>query len=173
MKLNASFYIRSFLPLIVLGASVILFYFLAIVPQLNRIEEHKAELEQINNDIEEARGILASKPEMEEEIKTLEQKNQKLTRKIPEKSNIPAIVREVSENLNRSGVRVISLSPEEGADKVSVNLNLRTDFINFGEIMRGVESSDMLFVVSELDLRDLGSDGRLDVRMVLTSFFRE
>ncbi len=177
MKSGASFYIRNFLPLIILAAAVLLFYFFAVVPEMNRVEELKAEIEEAEREIEDARAIAASASEMRDENQKLREREQALMRKVPDQANISRIVREVSEKLNRPGTRVLSLSPREeppenGAGRVLLDISLRTDFISLGEIMKGIENSELLFTVSRMELSKVPGRRELEARITLASYYR-
>ena len=172
MKSGSNSYIKSFLPVAALIAGVVFFLVFAIVPRLNRLEDLKKEFELVNADIEQAGIIIASIPGMKEEIENLKQKNEILKQRVPDSANIPMIVREVSRELDRPGVRLLSLSPEEGSGRVLLRITLRTDFVNLGELMKGIGASDMLFTVLELEVHSIPVSDKIYAQMTIASFFR-
>lgn len=178
MKSASNSYIKSFIPFAALLAGIVLFSALAVSPKYRELDRLREELRAVNHEIEEASAIAASTPEMREEIRRLRERHEALRRRIPREASIPKIVSSISEELDRPGVRLISLSPESippenGGGGVIVSLNMRTDFMSLGKIMRGLEESEMLFAVSEFRLRTTPAENELDADLTLKSFFRD
>lgn len=178
MKLPASFYIKSFLPLLVLFLGAGLFFVYALLPELGRLEGLEGEVEEINREIDLAGGFIRSRPEMTEEIEKLARRHRTLKAKIPSGVDTALIIGRISDEIDRHGIELVALSPhsveiEEGAGRVMLKLQLKSDFIGLGRFMKAIEEMDMLFAVSEFDMRGLPESAELDVSMVLKSYFRE
>lgn len=178
MKSASNSYIKSFIPFTALLTGIVLFSVLAVLPKFRELEQLRGELREVNREIEEASAIAASTPEMRAEIQRLEERYEALRQRIPRDASIPRIVSRISEELDRPGVRLISLSPEavppeNGGGGVVVRLNMRTGYISLGEIMRGFEESDMLFAVSDFRVRTTPAENELDTDLTLKSFFRD
>lgn len=169
----STYYIKSLFPSACLILAIILFYALAIAPRAEEMESIKAEFELVSQEIEKAQNIILSIPEMKEEIELLKQKHAALLLKIPDDIEIPGIVSKISAVSTMPGVRMVSLSPGKENDRAAVEINIRADFFSLGKLVEQIESSSMPLSISEFRVTGTPTRDELDVRMVISSFFRE
>ncbi len=140
---------------------------------MNELQDIKAEIESVNYEIEKAQNIIFSIPEMKEEVEILKEKNAALLLKVPDDIAIADIASKLREASARPGVRLVSLSPEKDAERTAAKINISSDFFSLGELMEQIESSGMPVSILKLHISGTPIRAELDVRMVISGFFRE
>ncbi len=178
MKSISNSYIKSFIPLAAVAAVIVLFYLAAIAPEQSKIGAMKNELSALSSQTLKAQDIVLSTPEIVREIEILKKREHALALRIPEGASIPKIVSRITAELERPGIRVVSIVPEKSGatdetGSVLIKINFNADFKSLGELLKGIEESEMLFSVYDFLIRPSPHGGELEVRMGLQSFFRE
>lgn len=160
-------------------AVLCLAYVLAIwMPQRGRIAEARERLDAAEAALTSGQAGQVSLKQMSADLRELRQSVQNSTKRIPDQSDLPALLRELSgelEDLHVTDRTIQTQAVEKGDDFVviPIRLTFRGSFAAAYAFMQRVESMDRLVHIGKLELGGDadGQDRPITVRMDMAAFF--
>jgi type IV pilus assembly protein PilO len=144
------------LPLIVIA----LFLVLLIMPLLEERRVLSAEVEKQNNEIQIAQRSAAKLPALMAENERLQSKLLELQLRLPEEREVIRLLRQVSEQGRKAGLRVILWRPGEKKVHVSgevyeipVDVEMKGGYHRFGRFFSNITRLDRIVNISNINMR--------------------
>lgn len=154
-------------------------YVLAIwMPQRGRIAEARERLDAAETALSSGQAGQISLQQMSADLRELRQSIQNSTKRIPDQSDLPALLRELSgemEDLHVTDRTIQTQAMEKGDDYIiiPIRLTFRGSFASIYAFLQRLESMDRLVHVGKLELggNSEGQDRTVSVRMDMAAFF--
>ncbi len=169
--------VRSFIVLGIFLCAMIVFFYTTLLPQnetLNSLKrQYATDLDKLNL----ARIEHMALPRIEQETKQLELEYELLKKKLPEKSNIPEIIKHLTEELGKLDIKLTSLIPEikeaskkERVRETTIDIVMKSSYLTLGNYLEAIENLPLLFRVRDVTIEKAEMGNLLTVRLVLATY---
>ena len=106
----------------------------------------------------------------------LESRYSSLKERLPDSENIPEIIKQLSGEIGKLDIKLISLIPEtvkarenEQANETTIDLTLQLSYRTLVEYLEAVKNLPLLFRIKDISIEE-GIEDRLTVRLVLATY---
>ncbi len=169
--------VRSFITLGIFFCSLLLFFFLVLLPQEQTLDSLKTQLEADREKLESARSKSLNISAVEEKMLKLKSKHSFLEGKVPDDKNIPEIINQLSGEIGKLDIKLISLVPEikkaSESDKVSettIEILMQSSYRTLGDYFEAIGNLPLLFKVRDVTMEAEGAGNLLSIRLVLATY---
>lgn len=169
--------VRSFIVLGIFLCVMVVFFYTVILPQnetLNTLKrQYATDLEKLNL----AKTEYLALPRIQEEIEQLKLEYELLGEKLPEKANIPEIIKQLIEELGKLDIKLTSLIPEikeaskkEKVRETTIDIIIKASYVTLGNYLEAIENLPLLFKVRDVAIEKAEKGNLLTVRLVLATY---
>lgn len=115
---------------------------LLIVPQLSAITDVDGRISEAEMQIQQAQTLLAQRQAIKARAAETEAKRMRLANQMPESPELPTLIVELQDTVNRSGLEFVSLTPqqpqqvEEGYSEIQVSMMVRGTWADTVDLMQ-------------------------------------
>ena len=170
---------KSFIVLGVILIALILFFFFGFLPKNKKLNELRKDLESVQTKLEKARKEVTTLPAIYQEIEEAKSSFSSLNKKLPDTVNVPEIVDQLSRELNKLDVKLISLTPnikekteEEETGRMDIEIVACFTYIALANYLESVSKLPLLFKVQDLKIeKDEKIAPYLMVHLIMSSYF--
>ncbi len=170
---------RPVKSLIILGMVLIgllLFFLLITLPQTRLLNGLKMQFKAEQKRLETERLQLLSIPEMKSEMSQLKSRYALLQKRLPDGEVTLEIIKQLTEELGRFNIKLISLvpgageCPEEGINETTIEILMQSNYEAVGRYLEAVRNLPFLFRIKDIAIEREEARGRLNVRLVLATY---
>lgn len=154
-----------------------LVWFLMVFPKKEEASRIKGELTSLAKKADEAKILLAQAKILKQEATSAKEKVAFLEDRVLVKKDVSRVLRELSQDLQRHNIRILSMKPlgenpsPPGTlyQRLPVEIQVQGRYIDLGKYLEGIKERSLLFTVDSLHL-EKGEDPNLSVRLVLVAY---
>ncbi|MDH4317346.1 MAG: type 4a pilus biogenesis protein PilO [Desulfobulbaceae bacterium] len=166
--------IKIGIGLVLIAAPVLVYVFMFHMPNSEKIEALNKQKIQLDKEIQVAKAAAANLERHKAEMESLKQVFLELTTLLPEKQEIPNLLRSISDSGKGAGLDFISFSPGGAVEKdfyaeIPVNINVKGPYHNMGYFLSQVSNLDRIVTVNNIQL---GSPTIVQGEVILNSTCR-
>ncbi len=169
--------VRSFIVLVIFLCAMIVFSYTTLLPQNETLNSLRTQYDADLIKLEIARIEYMTLPEIEEERKRLELKYQQLRKNLPDKGNIPDIIKHLTEELGKLDIKLTSLIPEikeasrkERVRETTIDIIMKSSYVTLGNYLGAIENLPLLFKVRDVVIEKAEKGNLLTVSLVLVTY---
>jgi len=170
---------KSFIVLGVVLIALILFFFFGFLPRDKELNGLRKNLKSVQNKLGKARKAVTTLPAIYQETEEAKSSFSSLNKKLPDTVNIPEIVDQLSRELNKLDVKLISLTPDikEKTDggkigRIDIEIVACFTYLALTNYLESVSKLPLLFKVQDLKIeKDEKIAPYLMVRLIMSSYF--
>ncbi|MFH1904919.1 MAG: type 4a pilus biogenesis protein PilO [bacterium] len=159
--------------------ALILFFFFGFLPGNKKLNELRKDLESVQNKLEKARKEVTTLPIIYQKIEEAKSSFSSLNKKLPDTVNIPEIVDQLSRELNKLDIKLISLAPdvkekvkEEEIGRLDIEIIAHFTYLALANYLGSVSKLPLLFKVQDLKIeKDEKIAPYLMVHLIMSSYF--
>jgi Tfp pilus assembly protein PilO len=101
------------ISIVVIVLFAVAFFFLLILPQINRVGDLEAQLDQANQDAQEAQALLQRRLEAKTQAADTQVARMELASRVPEAPQLPSVIVELQDAANAAGVELVAITPDD------------------------------------------------------------
>lgn len=136
---------------------LLLYYFLGVQPQIDRMRVLEAEFDQLGQKLRESQAIAANLPQVQAEVELLDQKLAEALTKLPNKEEIPALLQTISDLGKDSGLEFLLFKPGGATPKdfyaeVPLDLQIRGRYHDLGLFFNRIGRLPRIVTIQNLEL---------------------
>jgi type IV pilus assembly protein PilO len=140
---------------------LLLYYFLGVQPQIERMRVLEAEFGQLGQKLRENQAIAANLPQVQAEVELLDQKLAEALTKLPNKEEIPALLQTISDLGKDSGLEFLLFKPGGATPKdfyaeVPLDLQIRGRYHDLGLFFNRIGRLPRIVTIQNLEIRPWG-----------------
>lgn len=151
-----------------------LFFRVFILGGIRKVINLRRELVVTNEKLYELQSILNKHPNIEEEIKLWQARNQKLNEDFPSEKEFLNIGQRILRQLEEQGIKLINFkylyelkNPILGDfKKYGLELELLSDYLKFGKFLEDLENQGVKFLIDDIQILRL-AEGPLNIKVKL------
>lgn len=168
--------VRSFVALGIFLGCLVLFFFFVLLPEDRYLHNLKVQFEAEQNRLDSARTKFSDIPELKKRILELESRYSSLKERLPDSENIPEIIKQLSGEIGKFDIKLISLIPKtvkaaenEQANETTIDLTLQLSYRTLADYLEAIENLPLLFRIKDISIEE-GIEDRLTVRLILATY---
>ena len=169
--------VRSFIVLAIFLCVMVVFFYAVILPQNENLNSLKRQYATGLDKLNLAETQSLALPGIEQETKQLELEYELLRKKLPEKANIPEIIKQLTEELGKLDIKLTSLIPEikeaskkEKVRETTIDITIKSSYVTLGNYLGAIENLPLLFKVRDIAIEKAEMGNLLTVRLVLATY---
>lgn len=137
--------------------SVVLFVFLAGKPNYDKIKEKVVKLTKLQGDLALKRGLEANKNNLVKEIAQLETLFKDALKSLPDDKEIPRLISQINENMNKSGLdfirfRPTAIRPKDFYSEYPIDISVQGGYHNVGIFLEHISKMERVVNVGDMRL---------------------
>jgi type IV pilus assembly protein PilO len=158
---------------IIIGVGVAIFLFayfkFFLMPINKKISESTKKIEELTASIESANKEAAALEELKAKNELLKLEVEELQKQLPKSKEIPGLLRTVTKDAQRFGVKVVTLAPlpvssQSEYDELRYSMNVQSNYHSLGNFFATIGQEERLLSVRDLVLAvSQGSDKSITV----------
>jgi|Deesub1362B_J571_1020462.scaffolds.fasta_scaffold00628_9 type IV pilus assembly protein PilO len=158
----------------------LLVVFLVIMPNSRRVEALRKEISEQENEITKAQSMAAKLDVLKEENQRLKQRLKELSEQLPEEKEVSALLRQVSDIGQQTGLRILSWKPgrrrlhESGiVYEVPVTVRVRGSYHRLGEFFSALTRLKRIVNITDINMSSpkmVGTEAELSITFTALTF---
>ena len=169
--------VRSFIILGVLFCCLVVFLAFVLLPQNRTLNNLRVQLKDTQEKLDDIKGQFLNIPAIQKRIRELKSEYSLLKKKVPDNENIPEIVKQLSEEIGKLDMKLISFIPEmqetsdeEDLNETTIEILMQTNYRTLGQYFEAVESLPLVFKIKDVAMEKEDEGNLLSVRLVLATY---
>ncbi len=177
MKVNIGLRLREKVIWGLVIMALPLVWFLIVFPKKEEASRIKGELSSLAKRANEAKMLLAQAEMLKQEAALAKEKVAFLEARVLVKKDVSRVLRELSQDLQRHNLRILSMKPlgenppppTTPYHRLPVEIQVQGRYIDLGKYLEEIKERSLLFTVDSLHL-EKGEDPNLSARLVLVAY---
>ena len=169
--------LKSFIVIGIFFCCLLLFFILVLLPKNKTLNSLKIQFEACQEKLDSAKTQFADLPAIGKKLLKLKSEYSLLEKKLPDDENIPEIIKQLSEELGKLDIKLISLVPEikkaSGDDEVNettIEILMQSSYKTLGSYFEAIGNLPLLFKVQDVAMEAKGAGNLLSIRLVLATY---
>ncbi len=151
--------VRSFIVLGIFLCAIIVFFYTRFLPENETLNSLKRQYATDLDKLRLAQIEILGLPEIEEETKQLELEYELLKKQLPEKENMPEVIKHLTEELSKLDIKWDSLIPKieeeskkERVRETTIDIVMKPSYLTLGNYLDAIDNVPLLFEVRYVSL---------------------
>ena len=169
--------VKSFIILGIFFCCLLLFFILALLPKNKTLNSLKIQFEAGQEKLDSAKNQFADLPAIEKKLLKLKSEYSAMEKKLPDDENIPEIIKQLSGELGKLDIKLISLVPEikkasgDGeVNETTIEILMQSTYRTLGDYLEAIENLPLLSKVQDVAMEAEGIGNLLTIRLVLATY---